>query len=261
MKKSILKGRIVANDSLNESYYLLRIALFDDPRESISFNPLPGQFVQVKATVSNAFLRRPISICDYDNQSGILDLLVQRVGVATRQWATFKVGDSMSILAPLGNGFQCDLDIVGMNPLLVGGGVGVAPLLMLAKKLHTKGIKPSILLGTRRAELIVLEERFAQFGTLYFATEDGSKGEKGLVTQHSIWNTNHSYIYTCGPLPMMKAVASLAKKHHIPCEVSLENKMACGIGSCLCCVEDTVDGHKCTCTDGPVFNIEQLLWL
>ncbi len=257
MKKSIVEGIIRNNITLNESYYLLKI----DLREKKDLiQALPGQFVQVQTSSSNTFLRRPISICDYDPITGVLDLLVQKVGKATSEWISLKKGNTINLVLPLGNGFTTKLDLVGKSPLLVGGGVGIAPLLLLAKVLKERGASPKILLGFRRKELIVLEEEFSQNGTLYISTEDGSQGEKGFVTDHSIWSQAHSYICTCGPLPMMQAVAKKAKQQGISCEVSLENKMACGIGACLCCVEETDKGNLCTCTEGPVFNTSRLLW-
>lgn len=259
MKKFILKGTVVENRILNDSYYLLRVAI---EREVINqgFLPLPGQFVQVDSNVSGAFLRRPISVCDFDEETGILDLLVQKVGLATNKWAFYTKGELIDLIAPLGRGFCLEPSWIGTSPLLVGGGVGVAPLLYLSKRLSQLNITPNILLGARNSSLLVLEEHFSQYGNLFYTTEDGSQGEKGFVTEHSIWQKTPSSVFTCGPLPMMKAVVHLARKANCPCEVSLENKMACGIGACLCCVEKTTEGNVCTCTEGPVFNMEKLLW-
>jgi len=145
--------------------------------------------------------------------------------------------------------------------LLIGGGVGVAPLLMLGSQLKEKNIPVTFLLGARSAADLLEIDLFSQYGEVYTTTEDGSAGEKGYVTQHSILNTTvFDRIYTCGPKLMMQAVADYAKKHGIDCEVSLENTMACGIGACLCCVEDTREGHVCVCKDGPVFNTNVLKW-
>ena len=153
-----------------------------------------------------------------------------------------------------GHGFSLE----GTHTLLVGGGAGIAPLLHLSKCLSAKGIHPTILLGGRTAALIPVQKEFEPYGTIGFATEDGSLGEKGLVTQHSLFSADYDHIYTCGPTPMMKAVARYALEKGIECEVSLENMMACGIGACLCCVTDTVDGHKCVCKEGPVFDVTKL---
>ena len=145
--------------------------------------------------------------------------------------------------------------------LLVGGGVGTAPMLYLGACLKAAGFAPVFLLGARSASDLLQLEDFEQYGEVYMTTEDGSAGEKGYVTNHSILNdVNFDQIYTCGPKPMMMAVAKYAKSKNIACEVSLENTMACGIGACLCCVEKTSEGHVCVCTEGPVFNIEKLTW-
>ena len=145
--------------------------------------------------------------------------------------------------------------------LLVGGGVGTAPMLYLGEQLAKNGSKPTFLLGARSDKDLLQLEQFAAYGDVYTTTENGSHGEKGYVTQHSILNkVQFEQIYTCGPKPMMMAVAKYAKSKDIACEVSLENTMACGIGACLCCVENTTEGHLCVCKEGPVFNINKLLW-
>ncbi|MCQ2291421.1 MAG: dihydroorotate dehydrogenase electron transfer subunit, partial [Muribaculaceae bacterium] len=141
------------------------------------------------------------------------------------------------------------------------GGVGVAPLLQLGKVLNKLGKKVRFLLGARSASDLLLLDEFKRWGDVFVSTEDGSEGEQGFVTQHSVLNSTVDHIACCGPLPMMKAVANIAKSKGIDCEVSLENMMACGLGACLCCVEDTADnGHVCVCKEGPVFNINRLKW-
>jgi dihydroorotate dehydrogenase electron transfer subunit len=168
----------------------------------------------------------------------------------------------VNLLMPLGNGFTIPCGSKAMRPLLIGGGVGVAPLLFLGDTLQKAGYQPEFLLGARSETDIMLLSDFRQRGVVHVTTEDGSMGEKGFVTGHSILqNSLYDRIYTCGPKPMMVAVARYAQSRNIPCEVSLENIMACGIGACLCCVEKTKEGHQCVCTDGPVFNINQLTWL
>lgn len=258
MKKEILQGTILSNTPLNESYYQLEVAL-PTPWEEVN----PGQFVQLLARESGAFLRRPISICDYNAAPAKLFLLIQQVGKGSRYWATLKTGSTLDIVGPLGHGFTCTPHFAGPKPLLVGGGVGIAPLLYLGKQLLRNGIVPSFLLGSRTRLLLVLQEQFeALGGDVFYTTEDGSLGEKGVVTDHSICtHPSYSSVYTCGPLPMMQNVTKWAHIHEIPSEVSLENRMACGIGACLCCVEDTQEGNKCICTEGPVFRTEQLRWL
>ena len=224
-------------------------------------NTLPpieaGQFVEVEVRgTRQVLLRRPISIHDVDADANTLTLLIQVVGNGTRQLATLAVGDTLNLVYPLGHGFG----LQGQRPLLVGGGAGIAPLLYLAKCYHARGVRPVILLGGRTKELIPVREAFEPYGTVYYATEDGSLGERGLVTQHSAFAADYDHMATCGPTPMMKAVGRAAMQRGIGCEVSLENMMACGIGACLCCVTDTDEGHKCVCKEGPVFDVRKLKW-
>ena len=251
----------------------------------------PGQFVEVRVDGSpTTFLRRPISINFVDRDANELWLLVACVGDGTRRLAQLQTGDTLNCVLPLGNGFSipCD-DIAGHtnspspvtlhpSPLLVGGGVGVAPLLYLGKTLKEQGLEPTFLLGARSAKDLLMLSEFEKYGRVLVTTEDGSMGEQGFVTNHSVLQQEHfDMIQVCGPTPMMKAVARYAKEKGIACEVSLENLMACGLGACLCCVEkvkadadasDTVAGHSsdavatnvCVCKEGPVFNINRLLW-
>ena len=215
----------------------------------------PGQFVEVLVEGSReVMLRRPISVHDVDEVRGTLNLLIQIVGNGTRRLAELKEGDKLNVVYPLGHGFSTDI-AAGSRALLVGGGAGIAPLLHLAKVLVTNGVRPTILLGGRTADLIPVRDEFRPYGELHIATDDGSLGHKGLVISHPAFSEDYDMIYTCGPTPMMKAVASSAAKRGIRCEVSLENMMACGVGACLCCVTDTDNGHRCVCKDGPVFDI------
>lgn len=241
---------IAERKALGEHYFSLVL------QHAGTMKPIaPGQFVEVEVRdCREVMLRRPISIHDVDEDRNQLTLLIQKVGKGTEKLSTLKEGETLNLVYPLGHGFAVE----GEHPLLVGGGAGTAPLLHLAKCYNQKGIRPTILLGGRTAELIPVTEPFAQYGELLIATDDGSLGEKGMVTQHSRFADSYDHICTCGPTPMMKAVARHAKSHGISCEVSLENMMACGIGACLCCVQDTNEGHKCVCKDGPVFDINLL---
>lgn len=235
------------NISLNRDCFLLAL------KSPISLQEIkPGQFVNVEVKdVADRILRRPISIHDVDLEKNILYIVVQKVGKATKKLSSVNKGEQLSIIFPLGNGF----DIEGKNPLLIGGGVGTAPLLLLAKEFRRKEITPTILIGARTNEQLFLTNRYNAVGNLSISTEDGSVGEKGLVTVNSILNNDFDVVYCCGPTPMMKAVSEWAKERNIKCYVSLENRMACGIGACLCCVNETKDGHNvCVCTEGPVFN-------
>ena len=165
----------------------------------------------------------------------------------------------MNTLFPLGNGFNADAES-GKRYLLVGGGVGSAPLYYLGQELKRRGCDFTFLIRARKKEDLYRRAEFESVGRVEYTTEDASLGEKGFVTNHSVLNEKFDKIFTCGPKPMMMAVAKYAKENGIACEVSLENKMACGLGACLCCVEDTKEGHRCVCTDGPVFSIEELKW-
>ncbi|MDY6393938.1 MAG: dihydroorotate dehydrogenase electron transfer subunit [Synergistales bacterium] len=235
------------NISLNRDCFLLAL------KSPISLQEIkPGQFVNVEVKdVADRILRRPISIHDVDLEKNILYIVVQKVGKATKKLSSVNKGEQLSIIFPLGNGFSTE----GKNPLLIGGGVGTAPLLLLAKEFRRKEITPTILIGARTNEQLFLTNRYNAVGNLSISTEDGSVGEKGLVTANSILNNDFDVVYCCGPTPMMKAVSEWAKERNIKCYVSLENRMACGIGACLCCVNETKDGHNvCVCTEGPVFN-------
>ena len=250
--KKVIDFTVRENRSLNTDTFLLVLYSTELPEIKA------GQFVNVKVEDSaTTFLRRPISIHDIDKENGLLYLLVKIAGNGTAKLAQLKPGDLLNIILPLGNGFTQPNE---GKCLLVGGGVGIAPLLHLAKDLNKKGNRPVVLIGTRSKHDIVLMEKYAKYADLYYTTEDGSFGEKGYPTQHSVLKNKFDHIYCCGPLPMMKAVAKYAYDNNIDCEVSLENMMACGVGACLCCVNDTKEGHKCVCTDGPVFNINELKW-
>lgn len=242
---------------LNDAYALLKLIPIGAEMPPIE----PGQFVQVKiANSPETFLRRPISVNFVDYQKKELWLLVRNAGEGTKHLIDSQPGDIYNIMYPLGNSFSMPEKKEGMA-LLVGGGVGVAPLLYLGKQLSEKGYRFAFALGARSIGDLLLLDEFKKYGNVYISTEDGSIGEKGFITQNSVFNEAIDHIACCGPTPMMHAVAKIAKEKNANCEVSLENTMACGIGACLCCVEDTKEkGNVCVCTDGPVFNINQLKW-
>ena len=222
---------------------------------------LPGQFVEVRVDDSpSTFLRRPISVNFVDRATNRLWLLVAAVGDGTRRLAQLRVGDALNCVLPLGNSFTMPT-LPEQKILLVGGGVGVAPLLYFGKLISDFGAEPTFLLGARSAEDLLEVDEFRKYGRVFMTTEDGTYGEQGFVTNHSILQTeSFDQISTCGPKPMMMAVARFAHANGIACEVSLENKMACGVGACLCCVEKTTEGNVCVCKEGPVLNIKKLLW-
>lgn len=256
MKKFILDLTVTENLRLHDNYVLLKLTAQASLPEM-----LPGQFAEIRVDGSSTtFLRRPISINYVDRVRNEVWFLIQLIGDGTKRLAQAKAGEIINVMLPLGNSFtqpQTPSDRL----LLVGGGVGTAPMLYLGEQLAKSGSHPTFLLGARSHKDLLQLEQFAAFGTVHTTTEDGSHGEKGYVTQHTVLNeVNFEQIYTCGPKPMMMAVAKYAKSKNIACEVSLENTMACGIGACLCCVEKTDEGHLCVCKEGPIFNIKKLLW-
>lgn len=250
MTKHITNFTIVGKENYGPQYFKLVLK-----HPSTLPVIMPGQFVEVEVKNNkNVYLRRPISIHDVDEKANTLSLLIQIVGKGTTTLSQLEIGESLNLVYPLGKGFSVE----GHNVLLVGGGCGLAPLLHTARCYHAKGIRPTVLLGGRTADLIPIKDEFGKYADLHFATEDGSLGEKGLVTSHSVFGKAYDRIVTCGPNPMMKAIARYANEKGIDCEVSLENNMACGIGACLCCVADTDEGHKCVCKEGPVFYAKDL---
>lgn len=257
MKKYILDLTLQRISEPRPAFVVLQLTDPEGPLPEMK----PGQFVEVRVDGSpSTFLRRPISINRFDRAKNELWLLVHAVGAGTRALAALKEGATVNLVLPLGNGFTLPVDATE-RVLLVGGGVGTAPLLFMGEELVACGYRPTFLLGARTADDLMQLELFRQLGDVFVTTEDGSDGERGFVTQHSLWQTaSFTRICTCGPKPMMVAVARLAREKGIACEASLENLMACGLGACLCCVEDTVDGHVCVCKEGPVFNIEKLKW-
>lgn len=254
-RKAVIDFKLIENKPLGASYGLLTL-------ESAEALPQirPGQFAQVRIDGSKeTFLRRPISICEAEGNR--VKLLVRRAGPGTDALLRTEEGATINCMLPLGNGWT--LPAKGdpeLRLLLIGGGVGVAPLYALGKELKALGCKPEFLLGARsEADLLMLGE-FKALGTVHITTDDGSAGTHGVVTAHKRLTHPADQVYCCGPMPMMKAVARATARLGAPCEVSLENVMACGLGACLCCVEKTMRGNVCVCTEGPVFNVKHLLW-
>jgi len=211
----------------------------------------PGQFVNIK--IDGLFLRRPISVCDvYGNT---LYLVYKVVGEGTEKLSMMRSGDSLDILTGLGNGY--DTDCAGKTPLLIGGGVGVPPLLMLYKKLKNEGAEPTVILGFNTKDEIILEDDFLSRGAnVIVTTVDGSYGTKGFVTD-AITDLNYSYVYTCGPEPMLKALYSSIKTDG---QFSFEERMGCGFGACMGCSCKTITGNKRICKEGPILKKEEIIW-
>lgn len=257
MKKTVIDLLLLENKQLNKDNFLLKL------QSPVPVSEIyPGQFVNVEIKeAQEIFLRRPFSVLDVDYQNQTISLLVKVLGRGSKKLTESQVGNTISTILPLGKSFT--LPHKEDQVLLIGGGSGVAPMLFLAKICGLPPEKVHILIGARSVSDHIDIEEYRPFGNFYFTTEDGSLGEKGYVTNHSVFTTNlnrFTKVYTCGPDQMMKAIGRIAIKNDLFCEVSLENMMACGFGVCLCCVEDTKTGHKCVCTDGPVFNVNDLKW-
>jgi dihydroorotate dehydrogenase electron transfer subunit len=221
----------------------------------------PGQFVGLYTKDGAKLLPRPVSICETDQDKGLLRLVYRVAGGGTEEFSHYKEGESIEVLGPLGNGFPLEAGQTGKKAFVIGGGIGIPPMLELAKHLPCE---KQVVLGYR--DFLFLNEEFAPYGDVYIATEDGSAGTKGnvldAVREHGL---KGDVIFACGPTPMLKALKAYAFEHGMECYVSLEEKMACGIGACLACVckSKEADGHsmvhnKRICKDGPVFKAEEV---
>lgn len=241
------KYRVVENRALNAKTHVMVL----EGEEGVINTP--GQFVNL--AVEGKFLRRPISVCAYDGRR--VTLLYDVVGDGTYEMSRWPIGYEADVLAPLGNGF--DISRSGDSPLLLGGGIGIAPLYQLAKELVAQGKHPVVILGFNSEKDVVWLEEFKSTGAeVHVATVDGSFGTRGFVTDvDECKDLRHGYFYACGPLPMLRALCSALA---IPGELSLEARMACGFGVCMCCSLETADGAKRICKDGPVFRKEELIW-
>jgi len=240
---------------LNSSSYVLELA----GSEAVA-DIRPGNFGEIRVDGHpEVFLRRPFSYLDFDVNEKTVTFFIKVIGKGTKKLGTLQKGEIVNVIHPLGNAFSVNKN---KKVLITGGGSGIAPFIMLGRELKAKGNEVHILTGGRTKEDILFTDEFRQFGNVYCTTEDGSLGEKGLLTEHSIFSGNFDYdmVYTCGPEGMMKAVAAIAQEKGIACEASLENLMACGFGVCLCCIQETDEGNLCACTEGPVFNVNKLKW-
>ncbi len=227
---------------------------------NVSSDPLadcrPGQFVELGLAAPGVLLNRPYSIFGASDTN--LYLLVKKVGKGSEALAAAAAGTPVTAVGPLGGSFSLSASM----PLLVGGGVGIAPMVFLAREYAARGVRPVVILGQRSKPDPFLYECFEDVADLVVCTDDGSAGWHGVVTSCPEFNPGaFDIVQTCGPTPMMKAVGAAAAAAGVRCEVSLENRMACGLGACLCCVQDMADGaRKCVCTEGPVFNYKEVKW-
>ena len=243
MKQSIFK--ILTNEALTSNVY--RMTLSGDT----SAITAPGQFVNIR--LEGKFLRRPISVCDWEE--GKLTLVYKVVGHGTAQMAAMTPGESLDILTGLGNGY--DLTLTGEHPVLVGGGVGVPPMYGLAKRLRAMGKEVQVILGFNTREEIFYEEAFQALGcTVHVTTVDGSYGTPGFVTD-ALKNLSYSHFCACGPEPMLKALYAASATSG---QMSFEERMGCGFGACMGCSCKALTGSKRICKDGPVMKKEEILW-
>ena len=242
MKQTIFE--IIDNHALTENVYQMKLS------GDTSAITAPGQFVNIR--LNGLYLRRPISVCDVEGDE--LTLVYKVVGRGTEQMAGSKAGEKLDVLTGLGNGYA--LDESGDAPLLIGGGVGVPPMYLLAKKLTGEGKKVKVILGFNVKDEIFYEEEFKALGCdVTVTTVDGSVGVKGFVTD--ALPEEYSYVYTCGPEPMLKAVYRAVATG---AQFSFEERMGCGFGACMGCSCKTVTGYKRICKDGPVLRKEEILW-
>jgi len=235
---------IKSNRKLTDSVF--RMELVGDVSDITS----SGQFINIK--LDGLFLRRPISVCDVNGD--IVTIIYKVVGKGTEAMSKITEG-TLDVLTGLGNGY--DTSLSGDNPLLLGGGVGVPPLYMLAKLLISEGKKPTVILGFNKASEVFYADDFEKLGAkVIVTTVDGSYGVKGFVTT-AMAELDYSYFYTCGPEPMLKAVFAASKTSG---QFSFEERMGCGFGACMGCSCKTVTGYKRICKDGPVLVKEEILW-
>ena len=241
---------VCSNRALTDTVYRM---VLEGPLEGAI--TAPGQFVNLK--LPGYYLRRPISVCEWTEDT--LTLIYKVVGHGTEAMAATPVGESFDLLVGLGNGF--DTSLSGDAPLLIGGGVGIPPLYGLCKALLAEGKSPSVILGFNTAEEIFLKEDFEELlentdGNVYVTTVDGSVGTKGFVTD-VMKDLDYSFFYTCGPMPMFRAIESVATTSG---QYSFEERMGCGFGACMGCSIQTKEGNKRVCKDGPVLMREEIIW-
>jgi len=233
------------NSLIAENTYLMQL------KGDISAIKNPGQFVNI--ALDGFYLRRPISVCDAEND--MLTIIYKAVGKGTKLMSGFTGGEVLDVLTGLGNGY--DMLLSGDKPLLIGGGAGIPPLYMLAKKLTEQGKKVSVIMGFNKQSEVYFKEEFEKLGAdVYITTVDGSVGIKGFVTD-AMKDIDYTYFYTCGPEPMLKAVYNNSETEG---QMSFEERMGCGFGGCMGCTCETKYGNKRICKDGPVLKKEEVIW-
>lgn len=259
-------GEIRANENIGPDLYLMSLAL-----PNIAATVQPGQFVHMKLPCfEQHILRRPFSIYARSASKGTIDILYQAVGEGTRHMTTLRQGDAVLALGPIGSVWELPKE--ARSALLIGGGVGAAPLFMFAEYLQESSIDFDVILGARTKDTHICYERYeALMGAhaieedapLRCATDDGSFGFVGVCTplvEHALARKRYDYVAVCGPEPMMRAVWGLVRETSIPCQMSFERRMACGIGACLSCVIETHEGNRRACVDGPIFDARKVVF-
>ncbi len=255
MGKVKMTAKVVSQQALTDDIFSMWIQA-----DEIAGAAVPGQFISVYTKDAGKLLPRPISLCQVDKEKGQLRIVYRVVGAGTSQFSGYQAGDDIEIMGPLGNGFPLER-AVGKKVFLIGGGIGIPPMLELARQLDCE---KQAVLGYR--DVLFLNDEFEKFSDVYVATEDGSAGTKGNVLDAIRENgLKADVIFACGPTPMLRALKAYAEEHEIECWLSLEEKMACGIGACLACVcqSKEVDEHshvhnKRICKDGPVFLAQEV---
>ncbi len=244
MKETILT--IIENQQIAKDIYRMRL------QGDTSAVTAPGQFINLM--LDGYYLRRPISVNDLEGD--VLTIIYKVLGEGTRDMTAYPVGKELNVLTGLGNGYA--LEKSGDRPLLVGGGVGIPPLYLLCRRLLAQGKKPQVVLGYNTKDEIFLADDFAALGVeVTVLTADGSCGVKGLVTDGIAAKNDYTYLYTCGPEPMLKAVYEVTKTSG---QFSFEERMGCGFGACMGCTCKTKYGNKRICKDGPVLEKEEIVW-
>lgn len=251
-EKVKLTAKVVSQEALTDDICSMWIQA-----DEIAKAAKPGQFISVYTKDKSKVLPRPISLCEVDKEQGRLRIVYRVVGAGTREFSAYQAGDDIEIMGPLGNGFP----LKEKKAFLIGGGIGIPPMLELAKNLNCE---KQMVLGYR--DVLFLNKEFEQYGKVYVATEDGSAGTKGNVIDAIKANgLEADVIYACGPTPMLRALKAYAAENGIECWLSLEEKMACGVGACLACVcrSKEMDDHsqvhnKRICKDGPVFRADEI---
>lgn len=252
-------AKVLENVKVAPEHFRLKLAAPKITRES-----LPGQFVMIKCSDgTDPLLRRPISFNRIDQKTGTIDILFRVIGNGTRLLSEIEPGGDLDIIGPLGNGFKIDPE--KQVAVLIGGGAGIAPLLSLARDVKAKA--KYALIGANNINQVLCENEFKELGfEIAVTTDDGTYGKKGKVTDilldivGSDFSPLNTQIFGCGPRPMVKALENISIEYKVPCQVSLEEWMACGVGACVGCSVKTKSGYKKVCSDGPVFNAGELLW-